>query len=438
MVRAEPAHRRRAGARRGWGPFASINPATEEVIAEAADASVADVERAITAARRAFDETTWSTDAKFRATCLRQLAAAMRDNLEDLRTLTVAEVGVPVGMTSGPALEGPIGIVDYYADLAEKYDPSTDLGCVEAYGSQHRRWIEREPYGVVAAISAYNYPTQLNLAKLAPALAAGCTVVLKGAPDTPLITLALGRLIPEHTDIPAGVVSVLASSSVETGVVMTTDPDVDMITFTGSTAVGKAIMAKASETLKKTFLELGGKSAMLVLDDESVDFGVMMAAMATCSHAGQGCAILSRLAVPRARFDDAVEMAKGMMEGLNVGDPSDPTNYLGPLINAKQRDKVHAMVERAVADGATVVTGGTPTDHEKGFFFQPTLIVGADENSEIAQDEVFGPVLVVFPHDGDDDAVRFANNSKYGLSGGVMAADPTGRSPWPAGCGPAR
>ena len=175
--------------------------------------------------------------------------------------------------------------------------------------------------------------------------------------------------------------------------------------------------------MKKTFLELGGKSACLVLDDESVDFGVMMAAMATCSHAGQGCAILSRLAVPRDKFDGAVDMAKGMMEGLNVGDPSDPTNYLGPLINAKQREKVQGMVDRAVADGATVVTGGTATDHEKGFFFKPTLIIGADENSEIAQDEVFGPVLVMFPHDGDDDAVRFANNSKFGLSGAVMAAD---------------
>ena len=347
----------------------------------------------------------------------------MRDNLEDLRALTVAEVGVPVGMTSGPALEGPIGILDYYADLAERYEPTTDLGFVEAYGSQHRRWIEREPYGVVAAISAYNYPTQLNLAKLAPALAAGCTVVLKGAPDTPLITLALGRLIHDHTDIPAGVVSVLASSKVETGVVMTTDPRVDMITFTGSTAVGKAIMAAASDTLKKTFLELGGKSACIVLDDEMVDFGVMMAAMATCSHAGQGCAILSRLSVPRAGFDAAVETAKGMMEGLRVGDPSDPLNYLGPLINARQREKVQAMVDRAVADGATVVTGGSATDHEQGFFFRPTLIIGAHENSEIAQDEVFGPVLVMFPHDGDDDAVRFANNSKYGLSGAVMAAD---------------
>src|SRR5829696_2588440 len=241
--------------------FASINPATEAVLGEAAEATVADAERAIRAARRAFDETDWSTDPRRRAACLRQLAAAMRDVVEELRELTVREVGVPISMTSGPALEGPIRLLDFYADLAESYDGTVDLGTYEAYGGLHQRTVLREPYGVVSAISAYDYPTQLNLAKLGPALAAGCTVVLKGAPDTPLITLALGRLIAERTDIPAGVVNVLASRAVAPGVVMTTDPDVDMITFTGSTAVGRSIMAAASETLKKTFLELGGKSA---------------------------------------------------------------------------------------------------------------------------------------------------------------------------------
>ena len=403
--------------------FTSRNPATEEVIGEAADATVADVERAIRAARRAFDETGWSTDASFRAQCMRQLAQALRENLEDLRTLTVSEVGVPIAMTAGPALEGPIGILDYYADLAESYDGTVDLGVAEAYGGMHHRWVEREPYGVVSAISAYNYPTQLNLAKLGPALAAGCTVVLKGAPDTPLITLALGRLIAEHTDIPGGVVSVLTSSEIETGVVMTTDPNIDMVTFTGSTAVGKSIMAAASTTLKKVFLELGGKSAMVVLDEENVDGGAFGCSMAANSHAGQGCAITSRLLVPRAHMDRAVKMATEIFESLGVGDPFDTANYVGPLINAKQRDKVQGMVDRAVQAGATVVTGGSSTQHEKGFFFQPTVIVGADENSEIAQDEVFGPVLVVLPHDGDDDAVRIANNSKYGLSGGILAAD---------------
>ena len=403
--------------------FTSRNPATEEVIGEAADATVADVVRAIRAARRAFDETGWSTEASFRAQCMRQLAQALRENLEDLRTLTVSEVGVPIAMTAGPALEGPIGILDYYADLAESYDGTVDLGVAEAYGGMHHRWVEREPYGVVSAISAYNYPTQLNLAKLGPALAAGCTVVLKGAPDTPLITLALGRLIAEHTDIPGGVVSVLASSEIETGVVMTTDPNVDMVTFTGSTAVGKSIMAAASTTLKKVFLELGGKSAMVVLDEENVDGGAFGCSMAANSHAGQGCAITSRLLVPRAHMDRAVKMATEIFEGLGVGDPFDPANYVGPLISAKQRDKVQGMVDRAVQAGATVVTGGGATQHNKGFFFEPTVIVGADENSEIAQDEVFGPVLVVLPHDGDDDAVRIANNSKYGLSGGILAAD---------------
>lgn len=407
----------------GGRTFESINPATEAVIAAAADATVGDAERAIAAARRAFDETTWATDAAFRGRCLKQLADAMRENLEDLRTLTVAEVGVPVALTSGPALEGPIGILEYYAHLAPTYDGTVDLGFIEAYGSQHRRWVEREPYGVVSAISAYNYPTQLNLAKLGPALAAGCTVVLKGAPDTPLITLALGKLIAENTDIPAGVVNVLASSEVEVGQVMTTDPAVDMITFTGSTPVGKAIMAAASDTLKKVFLELGGKSAFLALDDESVEAAAFVCSMAANSHAGQGCAITSRLAVPRAKFDEAVATTVSVFESLVVGDPTDPGTYLGPLISAAQRDKVDAMVKRAVADGAAIATGGAPVETDAGFFYQPTVIVGADEDSEIAQHEVFGPVLCVFPHDGDDDAVRFANNSHYGLSGSVLATD---------------
>ncbi|MFP3899226.1 MAG: aldehyde dehydrogenase family protein [Acidimicrobiia bacterium] len=403
--------------------FASVDPATEEVVGEAADASVADVDRAIGAARRAFDETSWSTEPKHRAACLRQLAAAMRDDLEELRALTVHEVGVPISMTSGPALEGPIGILDYYADLAESYDGTVDLGTHEAYGSLHRRRILREPVGVVSAISAYNYPTQLNLAKLGPSLAAGCTTVLKGAPDTPLITLALADLVANRTDIEPGVVNVLASSEVDPGVRMTTDPRVDMITFTGSTPVGKSIMKAASDTLKKVFLELGGKSAMVVLDGASVDGGAFVAAMATCSHSGQGCAITSRLVVPRTHLDQAVETARSVLESLQVGDPFDPSTYLGPLINQRQREKVQGMVDRAVADGATVVTGGMSTDHEKGFFYTPTLVVGAAEDSEIAQNEVFGPVLVVQPHDGDDDAIRIANNSRYGLSGGVVAED---------------
>ncbi len=409
----------------GGRSFASVNPASEQVVAECADCTTGDAERAIMAARRAFEETRWATDRDLRVRCLRQLAAALRANVEELRSLTVAEVGVPVAMTSGPALEGPFELLDYYADLAGGYEWSTDIGVRDSQIGAMRRIVEREPFGVVSAISAYNYPHQLNLAKLAPALAAGCTVVLKGAPDTPLVTLALGRLIAEQTDIPPGVVNVLASSEVAPAELMTTAPEVDMITFTGSTAVGRAIMAAAAPSLKKCFLELGGKSAHVVLDEESLAAAAMFCAFAVCSHSGQGCAITSRLVVPRECHGQAVEQVAEMMAAVKVGDPADPDTYMGPLINRRQQAKVQGFVDAAVADGATVVCGGKPpAGLDTGFFFEPTVIAGAAEDSAVAQDEIFGPVLVVLPHDGDDDAVRIADNSIFGLSGAVHCADP--------------
>jgi aldehyde dehydrogenase (NAD+) len=408
----------------GGRTYDSINPATGDVIAPAADATVDDTERAVQAARRAFDETDWSTNTEFRIHCLRQLVQALRDNVEDLRALTIADVGVPVGLTAGPALEGTFEIPEYYANLLESYEFGQDIGTVDGMAGPSHLWMERTPIGVVSAITGYNYPHQLNLAKLGPALAAGCTVVVKGAPQTPLVTLALGKLIAEHTDIPAGVVSVLTSSEVAPGELLTTHPEIDMITFTGSTATGRRIAAAAAPTLKKCFFELGGKSALVVLDEESLPLGAMVGSFATASHSGQGCAITSRLVVPREHYESAVEQAAGMMAGLTVGDPSDPANYMGPLITQQQLDKVQGMVDRAREGGARVVCGGgRPDGLDRGFFFQPTLIADADENSEIAQDEVFGPVLVVQAHDGDDDAVRVANNSYYGLSGMVAAAD---------------
>src|SRR5690606_9652799 len=211
-----------------------------------------------------------------------------------------------------------------------------------------------------SAIVAYNYPNQLALAKLAPALAAGCTVVLKGAPDTPLVTLAIGEIIARHTDIPAGVVNVLASSDPAVGVVMTTHDDVDMITFTGSTATGKKIMAAASETVKKVFLELGGKSAMIVLDDlDTAGLGLpaMFAAFSQCSHAGQGCALTSRLLVPRARHDELVAMLATTFANITYADPAHPHTYMGTLNSERQREKVDDMMQRNVARIARLVTG---------------------------------------------------------------------------------
>src|SRR5580692_7053022 len=401
--------------------YPSVNPATGQVIDQAPDASPADAQAAIAAARRAFNATSWPTDAAFRARCLDQLHQALTEHKEELRELTIADVGAPRVITYGAQLDEPIEIVRYYADLLPGYPLTEELPALEFRGQKHRRWVEKEPAGVVAAIIGYNYPTQLALAKLSPALAAGCTVVLKAAPDTPLITLALGELIAEHTDIPAGVVNVISSADVAVGEALTTSPDVNAVTFTGSTATGRAIMAAASATIKRVFLELGGKSALVVLDDADLRGPIGTATFATCSHAGQGCAIPTRMVVPRAQHDAIVEQVAAGLRSVAYGDPADQANYMGPLISERQRDKVDGLVQRAVAAGATLVTGGEKVD--PGYFYTPTLLTNVDPDSEIAQEEAFGPVLVIIPHDGDDDAVRIANNSIYGLSGAVFGSD---------------
>jgi acyl-CoA reductase-like NAD-dependent aldehyde dehydrogenase len=400
--------------------FPSLNPATGAVLGHAPDATVADAQAAVVAARRAFDDTDWSTNTELRVHCLEQLHRALVEHRDELAALTTAEVGATPALLEGAQLDAPIEIVRYYADLLKSYPMTVDLGNIENRGMQHHRWVEKEAAGVVAAIIAYNYPNQLALAKLAPALAAGCTVVLKGAPDTPLVTLALGELIANHTDIPAGVVNVLSGADPEVGAVLTASPDVDMITFTGSTPTGRRIMAAASDTLKKVFLELGGKSAAIVLDDADFNMAALFAAFSMVTHAGQGCALTSRLLVPRKHHDEIVEMVKNNFGLVRYGDPAEEGTYMGPLISEKQRDKVDGMVKRAVEAGATLVTGGEKVD--PGFFYTPTLLTDVAPDSEIAQEEVFGPVLVVIAYEDDDDAVRIANNSIYGLSGGVFGS----------------
>ena len=401
--------------------FPSINPATGAVIGHAPDAGVREAQAAIAAARHAFDATGWSTDVELRIRCLDQLHRALTDHADELRELTIAEVGATRALTQGAQLDEPIGIVRFYADLLRGYQFSEDLGEKESRGMQHHRWVEKEAAGVVAAIIAYNYPNQLALAKLAPALAAGCTVVLKGAPDTPLVTLALGELIAKYTDIPDGVVNVLSSSDPAVGPALTTSPDVDVVTFTGSTAVGRQIMAAASDTVKRVFLELGGKSAVIMLDDADFAGASMFAAFSMVTHAGQGCALTSRLLVPRSHHDEIVEMIARNFAKVRHGDPADPKTLMGPLINERQRDKVDGMVQRAVAAGATLVAGGKRLD--PGYFYAPTLLTNVDPESEIAQEEVFGPVLVVIAFEDDDDAVAIANNSIYGLAGAVFSRD---------------
>jgi aldehyde dehydrogenase (NAD+) len=396
------------------------NPATGEEIGQAPDATASDVDAAIAAARRAFDETDWSTNHEFRVHCLRQLHQALLDNADAMRALTTAEVGAPAFLTAGPQYDVPVESVAWVADLAASYEWETELGIAEPMGIPTKRIVRREAVGVVAAITPWNFPNQINLNKVGPALAAGNTVVLKAAPDTPWVACELGRLAAELTDLPPGVLNVVTPQSNEVAGMLVTDPRVDLVSFTGSTATGKAIMAAAAPTLKKVFLELGGKSAAIVLDDADLAAAVGTTAFSVSIHAGQGCALTTRLLVPRDRYDEAVQIAADTMASIGANDPTDPGTICGPVISEVQRDRIQRYLDLAVEEGGRFATGGhVDTSKDGGFWIEPTVIAGLDNSARVAQEEIFGPVLVVIPHDGDDDAVRIANESPYGLSGSV-------------------
>ncbi len=407
------------------GTFPTINPATEEVLGVAADADADDMSRAIDAARRAFDDTDWSRNTELRVRSIRQLQEAMKQHLEELRDLTIAEVGAPRMLTGIAHLEVPVNDLSFAADTAESYEYNQDLGEASPMGIPTRRTIAREAVGVVGAITPWNFPHQINLAKIGPALAAGNTVVLKPAPDTPWCAAVLGELIAEHTDFPPGVINIVTSSDHSVGALLSKDPRVDMVSFTGSTATGRAVMADGAVTIKRVFLELGGKSAFIVLDDADLGGAVGVAGFSVCMHAGQGCAITTRLLVPRAKYDEAVAIAAATMGGIKAGDPTDKGTICGPVISARQRDRIQGYLDSAIAEGGTFATGGgRPSDREVGFFIEPTVIAGLGNDARCAREEIFGPVLTGIPYDNDDDAVRIANDSPYGLSGTVFGTDP--------------
>ncbi|GAA1479777.1 aldehyde dehydrogenase [Gordonia sinesedis] len=407
------------------GTFDVINPATEERIGAAADGTGVDTDAAITAARRAFDTTDWARDHAFRAHCLRQLRDALLGHVDELRELTVAEVGCPVFLTHGPQLERPIRDLDYFADLAENYSWTTDLGVASPMGLKNHRELRAEAAGVVGAITPWNFPHQINFAKIGPALAAGCTVVVKPAPDTPWCAALVGQVIAEETDLPPGVINIVTSSDHALGAQLAADPRIDIVSFTGSTATGRSVMSTAAASLTKVFLELGGKSAFIVLDDADLAAACSMAAFAVVTHAGQGCAITTRLVVPRSRLDEAIAVTRDALAGLPAGDPTDPGTVCGPLISAHQRDRVESYLALAKSEGGVIeVGGGRPAGRGAGFYVEPTLISGLDNSARVAQEEIFGPVLVILGHDGDADAIRIANDSPYGLSGQVWGTDP--------------
>lgn len=404
--------------------FDNINPATEEVIGVVPDASVVDGERAIAAARRAFDESDWSTNHALRARCLRQLRDGLQERLEELRTITVSEVGCPISMTAGPGLDLPVQWLGDYADHLEQFEWKVDAGVAEVMGSPTQRYILREPIGVMGAITPWNVPNDITLKKVGWAMAAGCTVVHKAAPSTSWCANFLAEVMATRTDVPPGVVNILTTQNNDVGEMITNDRRVDMIGFTGSTAVGKRILEVCAPQVKPAQLELGGKSAAMVLPDQpglAMVAGAMAASV--CFHAGQGCAIFTRLLVPKSELEACIEATRESMQNVKYGDPFDPENIMGPLNSAIQRERVEGHIQKAITEGAKlIVGGGRPKQFEKGYYIEPTAFV-ADENMSIAQDEVFGPVQTLIGYEDEADMIRIANNSRYGLSGAIMGPD---------------
>jgi aldehyde dehydrogenase (NAD+) len=409
----------------GGKTYDNIGPWTGDVVGKAADASSEDVSAAIAAARRAFDETDWSTGHSYRHQLLtryRDLLVANRDKLvEIVRHEVGSALGAAFSAQVVGALEGATGLIDAFPSI----EWEEDRGRRRQYGFDSDRLVVRESMGVAGAITPWNVPLYVNIGKVVAGLLAGCTMVLKPAPDSPLTGSIMGELAIE-AGFPAGVFNVVTSSDpAMAGEMLVTDPRVDLITFTGSTAVGKRIMEKGAPTLKRLFLELGGKSANIILDD-TPDFAAKVMRAIVCFHAGQGCAIATRLLVPKSRYAEAVGALEKAYAGFATkwGDFNEPTCVMGPVISKRQLDRVKSYVELGKQEGARLLAGGNiRTDKGGGFFIEPTCFVDVNNKMRIAQEEIFGPVLVVIPFENDDDAVRIANESEYGLSGMVASGD---------------
>lgn len=402
-----------------------INPADESVVGRASDAAPDDVADAITAARRAADETDWGTDHKFRRHCLEQLQQGLRKEADSIRALVTAEAGVCTSVIS-THVDFWIDGMDYFNDLATTYPWEEDLPPYEVLGMASAHRVRYEPYGVVGAITPWNAPFMTAIWKVHHALATGNTVVLKSAPDTPLTAAFLAQVVAEFTDLPPGLVNTLSSQ--DKGVVgdaMTADPRIDLYHFTGSPGVGQRIAERAANGIRHTVLELGGKSANVLLPDADLDMACGVGVAMCMSSSGQGCALATRMVVHGDIYEEVLQRLEAIVGNLPWGDPKDPGNLVGPIIRAEQLERMEGLVDRARDAGARVLCGGKRGDvNGKGFWYQPTVVADIDENAEIAQTEVFGPVLSVIRYDGDDhEAVRVANNSRYGLSGYVQSRD---------------
>ena len=411
---------------------AVVNPATEAVIAHTPVGSKAEADAAVAAARAAFDDGPWPRlSARERSAVLQRFHDGLAERTDELVALVVAEIGAAQALARALHVDTALRLLQSSIDLNATRSPFSPLPPVLTPNRTGTTTLGstvkvREPAGVVAAITPFNFPLFLNLVKLGPALAVGCTMVLKPAPLTPLQGLLLGD-IAEEAGLPPGVLNVVTGGP-DVGELLTTDERVDLVTFTGSDTVGASVMAQASPTVKRVLLELGGKSAMIVRADADVRAAGQAGVGQIVVQAGQGCALHTRHLVHRLILDDYLDAAVTAAQHIVVGDPADPSVMMGPLISAAQRARVERYVEEGVAAGAAVVAGGRrPPGQERGFFYEPTLLAGVDNAMTVAQEEIFGPVGVVIPFEDDDDAVRIANDSRYGLSGGIWSTD-TGRA----------
>lgn len=395
-----------------------ISPHTEEVIGRVPEAREADVDRAVAAARQAFDHGPWPrmTPAE-RADAMASLEAALQKRSDELATTITTEMGSPISFSHLGQVMASLMVLNYYATLAREY-PFEEVRT----GMLGPVMVRREPVGVAAAIVPWNVPLFVIMLKLGPALAAGATVVLKPAPETPLDAMMLAGAV-EEAGLPKGVFNVVPAGR-EVGEYLVTHPDIDKVGFTGSTAAGRRIAALCGERLRRVTLELGGKSAAIILDDADLNKIVPEIPPCAMMNNGQACAAQTRILASRKRYDEVVDALAAQVRSLKVGDPMDPETFCGPLVAKRQRERVEGYIKAGRDEGAKVaVGGGRPAGLDKGWYVEPTVFAKVDNSMRIAQEEIFGPVVVVIPYDDPADAVRIASESDYGLSGTVWTSD---------------
>jgi acyl-CoA reductase-like NAD-dependent aldehyde dehydrogenase len=398
----------------GGGSFDVTNASTEETIGRIPASSPADVDRAVKAARAAFDA--WSrTPSSERAAFLLAIQAGIAERGQEIAQTVAAEVGMPLGLSV--MIQAGLPAMTFGA--AAQFAPSVDAE--ERVGNSV---VVKEAVGVVGCITPWNYPLHQVAAKVAPALAAGCTVVLKPSEVAPLSAFILAEII-DKARLPRGVFNLVTGDGPIVGEAIASHPGVDMVSFTGSTRAGKRVSEIASASVKRVALELGGKSPNVILDDADLSRAVRAGVQNCFLNSGQTCSAWTRMLVPRAKHDEAVRIAKEAAESFTVGDALAQGTRLGPLVSKRQQERVRGYIRKGIEEGATLVTGGPdqPASLPKGYFVKPTVFANVKSEMTIAQEEIFGPVLCIIPYDGEDDAVRIANDTAYGLAGGVWSAD---------------